>query len=57
MSSSDIEIPGSSDSDSEPGTLGQVCVALERVSFKGKQYVWKAHEDNQPAFTKPFIIW
>jgi hypothetical protein len=29
----------------------------ERVSFKGKQYVWKAHEDNQRAFAKPSVIW
>ena len=58
---------GSSNSDSEPDTPGQVCVAPdvavackrcpERVSFKGKQYVWKAHEDNQRAFTKPSVIW
>jgi hypothetical protein len=28
----------------------------ERASFEGKQYVWKAHEDNQRAFTKPSVI-
>jgi hypothetical protein len=56
MSSSDVEMPGSSNSDSEPDTPGQVCIAPdvaaackrcpESVSFKGKQYVWKAQEDN-----------
>ena len=59
MSSSDVEMLSSSISDSEPDTPGQVCVAPdvavackrgpERVSYKGKQYVWKAHEDNQRA--------
>jgi hypothetical protein len=24
---------------------------------KGKQYVWKQHEDNQRAFTTPSVIW
>jgi hypothetical protein len=62
MSSSDVEIPSSSNSDSEPDTPGQVCVApdvaaaCEGVSFKGKQYVWKAYEDNQCAFTKLSVI-
>jgi hypothetical protein len=67
MSSSDVEMLSSSNSDSEPDTPGQVCVAPdvaaackrgpERVNFKGKKYVWKAHEDNQRAFTKPSVIW
>jgi hypothetical protein len=49
-------MPGSSNLDSEPDIPGQVYVApdvdaackrgTERVSFKGKQYIWKAHEDN-----------
>jgi hypothetical protein len=63
MSSSDVEMPCSSNSDSEPDTPGQVCVVatackrgLERVSFKDKQYVWKAHGDNQRVFTKPSVI-
>jgi hypothetical protein len=67
MSSSDVEMHGSSNSDSELDTSGQVCVAPdvaaackrgpERVGFEGKRYVWKAYEDNQRAFTKPSIIW
>ena len=52
MFCSDVEMPGSSKPDSEPDTPGQVCVppdvaaackrGSERISFKGKQYVWKA---------------
>jgi hypothetical protein len=67
VSSSDVEIPGSSNSDSEPDIPGQVCIAPdvvaackrgpERAGFKGKLYVWKAHEDNQRAFTKPSVTW
>jgi hypothetical protein len=67
MSSSDVEMPSPSNSDSEPGTSGQVCVARrccglqtggpERASFKDKQYVWKAHKDNRRAFIKPSVIW
>ena len=59
MSSSDVEMFGSSNSDSESDTTRQVYVAPdvaaackrgpERVRFKGKEYVWKAHEDNQHA--------
>jgi hypothetical protein len=67
MSSSDVEMPNSSNSDSELDTSGQVCVTPdvaaackrgpERVRLKDKQYVWKAHEDNQRVFTKPSVIW
>jgi hypothetical protein len=51
MSSSDVETPGFSNSDSEPYTPGQVCVAPdiaaacergpEKDYLQGKQYVWK----------------
>jgi hypothetical protein len=66
MSSSDVEMPSSSNSDSEPDSPGQVCVvpdvaaACERTPkllASGKQYVRKAHEDNQRVFTKPSVIW
>ena len=40
-----------------PASLRPTNGAPERASFKGKQYVWKAHEDNQRAFTKPSVIW
>jgi hypothetical protein len=56
MSSFDVEMANSSNSDSEPDTPEQICVAPdvaaackrgpEKVSFRGKQYVWKPHEDN-----------
>ena len=29
----------------------------ERLTYKGKQYIWKHHEDNCRAFTKPSVIW
>jgi hypothetical protein len=67
MSSSDLEMSGSSNSDSKPGAPAQVCVAPdvatagkrdpERANFKGKQYVRKAHEDDRRAFTKTSVIW
>jgi hypothetical protein len=42
---------------SPPTSLRPAKRGLERVSFKVKQCVWKAHEDNQRVFTKPSIIW
>jgi hypothetical protein len=67
MSSSDVEMPGSSNSDSEPDTRRQVCVApdvaaackrgLERVSFK-RQAVYMESPRGQPArLTKHSVIW
>ena len=29
----------------------------QRLTYKGKQYIWKHHEDNCRAFTKPSVIW
>ena len=67
MSSSDVEMVDSSHSESEPEGLQRVRVAAdvaaackrgpERLKVKGKQYVWKQHEDNQRAFTTPSVIW
>ena len=67
MSSSDVEMVDSGHLESEPEGLQRVRVAAdvaaacrrgpERLKVKGKQYVWKQHEDNQRAFTTPSVIW
>ena len=66
MSSSDIEMVDSSHSESElPQQLVEVDVTVaaaykpgpQRLTYKGKQYIWKHHEDNCRAFTKPSVIW
>jgi hypothetical protein len=67
MSSFDVEMVDPGHSESEPERLQRVQVAAdvaaackrgpERVTVKGKQYVWQQHEDNQRAFTKPSVIW
>ena len=67
MASSDVEMVDSGHSESEPEGLQRVRVAAdvaaackrgpERLKVKGKQYVWKQHEDNQRAFTTPSVIW
>jgi hypothetical protein len=67
MSSSDVEMVDSSHSESEPEGLQHVRVAADvaaackrgpkRLKVKGKQYVWKQHEDNQRAFITPSVIW
>jgi hypothetical protein len=59
MSSSDVEMVDLSHSKSEPEGLQRVRVVAdiaaackrgpERVTVKGKQYMWKQHEDNQRA--------
>jgi hypothetical protein len=66
MSSSGVEMVDSSQSESElPQQLVEVDVTVaaaykrgpERLTYKGRQYMWKHHEDNYRAFTKPSIIW
>src|SRR5947209_19682317 len=66
MSSSDIEMVDSSHSESElPQQLVEIDVTVaaaykpgpQRLTYKGKQYIWKYHEDNCRAFTKPSVIW
>ena len=55
MSSSDVEMVDPGHSEREAEGLQRVQVAAdckrgpERLSVKGKRYVWKQHEDNQRA--------
>jgi hypothetical protein len=62
--SSDFETSDSCLSDTEPHQSShprEVAAAYTRgplqVVYKGNQYIWKEHEDNERAFTKSSIIW
>jgi hypothetical protein len=48
MSSSDVEMPGSSNSYSKPGTLRQICVAPD-IATAGKQGPERASPRGRPA--------
>ena len=62
--SSNLETSDSSLSDTEPDQNRipvDVTAAYKRgpqqVVYKGNQFIWKEHDDNESAFTKSSIIW